>query len=45
MGSQFAAFAAVAAFVLFKERLARVQLAGVVLIVAGVTILAAVSAG
>jgi len=44
MGSQFAAFAAVAAFVLFGERLARVQLIGVVLIVAGVTVLAGVSA-
>lgn len=44
MGSQFAALAAVAAFVLFGERLARIQLAGVVLIVAGVTILAGVSA-
>lgn len=44
MGSQFAAFAAVAAFVLFGERLARVQLVGVVLIAAGVTVLAAVSA-
>lgn len=45
MGSQFAALAAVAAFLLFKERLARVQLVGVVLIVAGVTVLAGVSAG
>lgn len=44
MGSQFAALAAVAAFLLFGERLARVQLVGVVLIVAGVTVLAAVSA-
>jgi drug/metabolite transporter (DMT)-like permease len=44
MGSQFAALAAVAAFVLFGERLARVQLVGVVLIVVGVTILAGVSA-
>ena len=44
MGSQFAALAAVAAFLLFGERLARVQLAGVVLIVVGVTVLAAVSA-
>ena len=43
MGSQFAAFAAVAAFLLFGERLARVQLVGVILIVAGVTVLAAVS--
>jgi multidrug transporter EmrE-like cation transporter len=44
MGSQFAAFAAVAAFLLFGERLARVQLVGVVLIVVGVTVLAGVSA-
>ncbi len=44
MGSQFAAFAAVAAFILFGERLARVQLVGVALIVAGVTVLAGVSA-
>jgi multidrug transporter EmrE-like cation transporter len=44
MGSQFAALAAVAAFILFGERLARVQLVGVVLIVAGVTFLAGVSA-
>jgi drug/metabolite transporter (DMT)-like permease len=44
MGSQFAALAAVAAFLLFGERLARVQLVGVVLIVAGVTVLAAASA-
>lgn len=44
MGSQFAALAAVAAFMLFGERLARIQLVGVVLIVAGVAILAGVSA-
>ncbi len=44
MGSQFAAIAAVAAFILFGERLARIQLVGVVLIVAGVTVLAGVSA-
>jgi drug/metabolite transporter (DMT)-like permease len=44
MGSQFAALAAVAAFLLFGERLARIQLVGVALIVAGVTVLAAVSA-
>jgi drug/metabolite transporter (DMT)-like permease len=44
MGSQFAALAAVAAFFLFGERLARIQLVGVVLIVAGVTVLAGVSA-
>lgn len=40
MGSQFAAFAAVAAYLLFGERLGRVQVAGVVLIVGGVTLLA-----
>jgi drug/metabolite transporter (DMT)-like permease len=44
MGSQFAAIAAVAAYFLFGERLGRVQVAGVVLIVAGVTILAAATA-
>jgi drug/metabolite transporter (DMT)-like permease len=44
MGSQFAAFAAVAAYFLFRERLGRVQLAGVVIIVAGVTVLAAATA-
>jgi drug/metabolite transporter (DMT)-like permease len=44
MGSQFAALAAVAAFVLFGERLGRIQVAGVVLIVVGVTVLAGVSA-
>lgn len=42
MGSQFAAIAAVAAFFLFGERLGRLQIAGVLLIVAGVTALAAV---
>jgi drug/metabolite transporter (DMT)-like permease len=44
MGSQFAAFAAVVAFLLFGERLGRVQVAGVVLIVGGVTVLAAATA-
>ena len=44
MGSQFAVIAAVAAYFLFGERLGRVQLIGVVLIVVGVTILAAASA-
>lgn len=44
MGSQFAAVAAVAAFFLFRERLGRVQLVGVVLIVGGVTVLAAAMA-
>jgi drug/metabolite transporter (DMT)-like permease len=44
MGSQFAALAAVAAFLLFGERLGRLQVAGVALIVAGVTVLAATTA-
>jgi drug/metabolite transporter (DMT)-like permease len=44
MGSQFAAFASVAAYFLFRERLGRIQLIGVALIIAGVTILAAVAA-
>ena len=44
MGSQFAAFAAVAAYFLFGERLGRVQVAGVALIACGVTILAAATA-
>jgi drug/metabolite transporter (DMT)-like permease len=43
LGSQFAAIAAVVAFLLFGERLSRTQIAGVVLIVAGVTALAASS--
>ena len=44
LGSQFAAIAAVVAFLLFGERLSRTQVAGVVLIVGGVTALAASSA-
>ena len=44
MGSQFAAVAAVAAYFLFRERLGRRQIAGVVMIVAGVTVLAAATA-
>ena len=44
LGSQFAAIAAVAAFVLFGERLSRTQIVGVVLIVVGVTALAAATA-
>jgi len=39
LSSQFAAMAAVAAYVLFRERLARVQVAGVVVIALGVAIL------
>jgi drug/metabolite transporter (DMT)-like permease len=44
LGSQFAAIAAVVAFLLFKERLSRTQVFGVILIVSGVTALAAVTA-
>jgi drug/metabolite transporter (DMT)-like permease len=44
MGSQFAAIAAVAAFFLFGERIGRLQIAGVALIVGGVTVLAAATA-
>jgi drug/metabolite transporter (DMT)-like permease len=44
LASQFAAVAAVAAYFLFGERLARVQLAGVTLIVLGVGVLSALEA-
>jgi len=44
LASQFAAVAAVAAYFLFGERLARVQLAGVALIVVGVGVLSALEA-
>jgi drug/metabolite transporter (DMT)-like permease len=44
VASQFAAIAAIAAFVLFGERLRRLQVAGVALIVAGVGVLAVVQA-
>ncbi len=43
LGSQFAAIAAVMAFLLFGERLSRTQVLGVILIVVGVTALAATS--
>ena len=43
LGSQFAAIAAVLAFLLFGERLSRKQILGVVVIVGGVTALAVVS--
>jgi drug/metabolite transporter (DMT)-like permease len=39
LSSQFAAMAAVAAYVVFRERLARVQVAGVVVIAIGVAVL------
>jgi drug/metabolite transporter (DMT)-like permease len=44
MSSQFAAIAAVGAFLLFRERLQRLQVVGVALIAAGITLLAALSA-
>ena len=44
LSSQFAALAALAAYVLFRERLARVQLAGVVAIVLGVAVLSGLQA-
>jgi drug/metabolite transporter (DMT)-like permease len=40
LSSQFAAIAAVSAFILFKERLARIQVVGVTVIAVGVTALA-----
>lgn len=43
LSSQFAAIAAVGGYMLFRERLQRLQVAGVVLIAAGVTVLAALS--
>lgn len=39
LASQFGAIAGVAAFLLFRERLARIQLAGVVMIIVGVSVL------
>ncbi len=44
IASQFAALSAVAAYFLFDERLARVQVAGVVAILVGVTVLTALQA-
>jgi drug/metabolite transporter (DMT)-like permease len=44
LSSQFAAIAAVSAFILFGERLARIQLVGITLIAIGVTALAIVRA-
>ena len=41
IGSQFAAIAAVAAFVLFRERMARIQVIGVAATIAGVACLGA----
>jgi drug/metabolite transporter (DMT)-like permease len=44
LASQFAAIAAVAAYFLFRERLTRVQVAGVATIVIGVAVLTALQA-
>ena len=44
LGSQFAAFAAVAAYFVFRERLARVQVAGVAVTAIGVAVLTGVQA-
>ncbi len=44
LASQFGAISALAAFVLFRERLARLQLAGVAMIVLGVAVLASLRA-
>lgn len=45
LGSQFAVVASVAAYVFLRERLTRLQLAGVALIVLGVATLTVVTAG
>jgi drug/metabolite transporter (DMT)-like permease len=45
LASQFAAIAAVSAFVLYGERLNRLQITGVVVIAVGVAVLAALTAG
>lgn len=45
LASQFAAIASVAAYVLFRERLTRLQLGGVGLVVLGVAALTAIKAG
>jgi drug/metabolite transporter (DMT)-like permease len=44
LASQFAAIAAVVAFVLFRERLTRLQVSGVTIVLAGVAVLSAVRA-
>ena len=43
LASQFAPIAAIMAFVLFKERLGRLQITGVAIIVAGVAALSVLS--
>jgi drug/metabolite transporter (DMT)-like permease len=44
LSSQFAAIAAIAAYFLFRERLQRLQVVGVVVIAVGITVLAALQA-
>jgi drug/metabolite transporter (DMT)-like permease len=44
LSSQFAAVAAIAAWVVFRERISRVQLAGVCIVVVGVGVLSALRA-
>ena len=44
LASMFAPIAAVAAYVLFRERLVRRQVAGIVLVVAGIGLLGALGA-
>ena len=44
LASQFAAIAALLAFVLFRERLTRIQTLGVCIVVAGVAVLSALQA-
>jgi drug/metabolite transporter (DMT)-like permease len=44
LGSQFAAIAALGALVLYRERLSRAQVAGIVVIAAGVAALSALRA-
>jgi drug/metabolite transporter (DMT)-like permease len=44
LSSQFAALAALGAFLLFKERLRRLQLLGVVIVICGVAVLSALTA-
>jgi len=44
LASQFAAVAALGAFLLFKERLSRMQLSGVVVVIIGVAVLSALTA-
>ena len=44
LSSQFATLAAVGAYVLFGERLSRIQLAGVISVIVGVSLLSALRA-